>query len=80
MNELYAIIRNTNNNIVVIPCAEQRQDESVLIHLGDEFSSNKNNVLFDIHAYEKWLLQTDENINTRLQALKEKKSPLFLVK
>ena len=77
MNELYAIIRNTNNNIVVIPCAEQRQDESVLIHLGDEFSSNKNNVLFDIHAYEKWLLQTDENINTRLQALKEKKIPII---
>jgi mannan endo-1,4-beta-mannosidase len=73
MNELYAIIRNTNNNIVLIPCAEQGQDESVLIHIGDEFNSNKNNVLFDIHAYEKWLLQTDENINSRLQALKEKK-------
>jgi mannan endo-1,4-beta-mannosidase len=77
MNELYQIIRNTNNNIVLIPCAEQGQDESVLINVGTSFLATKTNVLFDVHAYEKWLLTATENINTRLQALKSNNLPVI---
>jgi mannan endo-1,4-beta-mannosidase len=78
MNELTAIIRDTGNkNIVVIPCAEQGQDESVLINKGSAFLNGKTNILFDIHAYEKWLLDTPTNINYRLNALKQSNLPII---
>lgn len=77
MNELTAVIRETGNkNIVVIPCAEQGQDESVLLNKGTEFLANKSNILFDIHAYEKWLLDTPTHINTRLDALNRINLPI----
>jgi mannan endo-1,4-beta-mannosidase len=78
MNELVSIIRNTGNtNIIIVPCAEQGQDESVLINKGVDFLKNKYNILFDVHAYEKWLLVSDANATTRLDALKQKKLPVF---
>lgn len=49
MNTLVSIIRNTgNNNIVLVPCAEQGQDESVLFNKGRLFLVNKTNILFDV--------------------------------
>jgi hypothetical protein len=36
-------------------CAEQGQDESVLLKKG-KFFTKISNIVFDIHAYEKWLL------------------------
>ena len=78
MNEMVANIRNTgNNNIVIVPCAEQGQDESVLINKGISFLANKSNILFDIHAYEKWLLATNSDITTRLNNLESKNLPVF---
>lgn len=78
MNELYDVIRSTgNDNIIVVPCAEQGQDESVLLNVGSNFLVNKNNVLYDIHAYEKWLLDSDINLNERINALNEASLPLF---
>jgi mannan endo-1,4-beta-mannosidase len=78
MNTLVSIIRNTgNNNIVLVPCAEQGQDESVLIANGNSFLSEKTNVLFDIHAYEKWLLDADGNIGIRLGQLQQKNLPII---
>jgi mannan endo-1,4-beta-mannosidase len=78
MNELVSIIRNTGNtNIIIVPCAEQGQDESVLINKGVDFLKNKYNILFDVHAYEKWLLVSDANATTRLDALKQKNLPVF---
>lgn len=78
MNELVAQIRNTGNtNIILVSCAEQGQDESVLIHKGISFLTNKTNILFDIHAYEKWLLDTDASINNRLDQLKQRNIPLI---
>ena len=79
MNELTAIIRATgNNNIVIIPCAEQGQDESVLLNKGNEFLAGKSNILFDIHAYEKWLLDSPSNINNRLNILNQNKLPIII--
>ncbi len=78
MNDLLAAIRNTGNkNIVLVPCAEQGQDESVLINKGNAFLAGKSNILFDVHAYEKWLLVSNANMGGRLQLLKEKKLPVF---
>jgi mannan endo-1,4-beta-mannosidase len=78
MNELVAIIRNAdNNNIIVVPCAEQGQDESVLINKGAAFLASKNNILFDIHAYEKWLLVSNLAIGMRLQQLKQNNIPVI---
>ena len=78
MKELTAIIRATGNkNIVVIPCAEQGQDESVLLNKGNEFLAGKSNILFDIHAYEKWLLDSPTNMNNRLNALNQNNLPVI---
>lgn len=78
MNELVNIIRtNQNDNIILIPCAEQGQDESVLIHKGEVFLADKTNILFDIHAYEKWLLVSNSEISNRLNQLKTLNLPVF---
>ncbi len=78
MNSLVSVIRNTGNqNIIVIPCAEQGQDESVLNNKGNAFLNGKNNILFDIHAYEKWLLSSATQIGSRLQQLKQNNIPVI---
>ena len=77
MNELTGIVRNAgNNHIILVPCAEQGQDESVLIHLGGSFLAGKSNILFDIHAYEKWLLSN--NIVDRVNQLSAAQIPVFI--
>jgi mannan endo-1,4-beta-mannosidase len=78
MNELTAIIRNTGNkNIIVVPCAEQGQDETVLNNKGAAFLKDKSNIIFDIHAYEKWLLVSKLEMGNRLQLLQQNKLPVF---
>ena len=78
MNQMVSIIRNVgNNNIILVPCAEQGQDESVLVNKGAAFLSGKKNILFDIHAYEKWLLVSNTEIGNRLQNLKQQNLPVF---
>jgi mannan endo-1,4-beta-mannosidase len=63
MNTMVNIIRNAGNrNIVLVPCAEQGQDESVLNNKGGAFLSGKTNILFDVHSYENSLLQPDAQI------------------
>jgi mannan endo-1,4-beta-mannosidase len=78
MNEMVSIIRNAgNNNIILVPCAEQGQDESVLLNQGNAFLSGKHNILFDVHAYEKWLLVSNTVMGSRLQQLQQKNLPVF---
>lgn len=78
MNELVAIIRNTGNeNIILVPCAEQGQDETVLNNKGSLFLAGKKNILFDIHAYEKWLLVSNAAISNRLLQLKQNNIPII---
>lgn len=78
MNVLVEIIRNTgNNNVVLVPCAEQGQDESVLNNYGSMFLLSKSNILFDIHAYENWLLVSDTEIDNRLEKLKQNNLPVI---
>jgi mannan endo-1,4-beta-mannosidase len=78
MNELVALIRNNgNNNIILVPCAEQGQDESVLLHKGASFLANKTNIVFDIHAYENWLLDNTNSISNRLELMKQQNLPIL---
>jgi mannan endo-1,4-beta-mannosidase len=78
MNDLTTIIRNTGNkNIILVPCAEQGQDESVLNNKGAAFLIGKTNILFDVHAYEKWLLVTNTAMGSRLQQLKQNNLPVI---
>jgi mannan endo-1,4-beta-mannosidase len=78
MNTMVANIRNTGNtNIIIVPCAEQGQDESVLINKGASFLVNKTNILYDIHAYEKWLLASNTNITSRLDNLQTNNLPVI---
>ncbi|MGL5112062.1 MAG: cellulase family glycosylhydrolase [Flavobacterium sp.] len=79
MNELVAVIRASGNtNIIVVPCAEQGQDESVLLTKGKEFLSGKSNILFDIHAYEKWLLDSTMSVEKRLDQLENNNIPILI--
>jgi mannan endo-1,4-beta-mannosidase len=78
MAEMTSIIRATGNkNIILIPCAEQGQDESVLNNKGSLFLTGKTNILFDVHAYEKWLLVPGAEMGARLQQLKQKNLPVI---
>jgi mannan endo-1,4-beta-mannosidase len=78
MNELVSIIRNAGNyNIILVPCAEQGQDESVLLNKGQAFLTGKKNILFDVHAYEKWLSVGNAAIGSRLAQLQQKKLPFI---
>ena len=78
MNSMVNIIRNAGNrNIVLVPCAEQGQDETVLNNKGNSFLSVKSNILFDIHAYEKWLLVSNQTMGSRLALLQQNKLPIF---
>ena len=77
MTTLYQIVRNKTSSIILIPCAEQGQDESVLINVGSSFLNGKTNVLFDIHAYENWLLDSEDNMSQRLSVFENKKLPVF---
>lgn len=78
MKELVALIRNEgNNNVIVIPCAEQGQDESVLNNKGALLLKNQKNILFDIHAYEKWLLVSGADVSNRIQRLKQNNLPVI---
>ena len=78
MSALVAIVRNTGNqNILLVPCAGQGQDESVLLAQGNNLLNNQQNLLFDIHAYEKWLLVPVNTMGSRLQQLQTAKLPVI---
>ena len=61
------------DNIIVVPGAEMGQDEKVLLNKGRDLLEGRRNIVFDIHAYEKWLRKnTEDQIETRLRAVQDK--------
>jgi mannan endo-1,4-beta-mannosidase len=59
-------------NIILVPGNEQGQSEAAVMAKGAELLTGRYNLLFDLHAYEKWLQNTSEaQLVTRLQALKK---------
>lgn len=78
MTQMVNVIRSVgNNNVILVPCAEQGQDESVLINRGSSFLTGKYNILFDVHAYEKWLLVSNAQMGSRLRQLHKSNLPVF---
>lgn len=60
-------------NIIIVPGNEQGQSEEVIVIMGNELLKNRFNLLFDLHAYEKWLVNTsEEQLISRIENLKNK--------
>jgi mannan endo-1,4-beta-mannosidase len=57
-------------NIILVPGNEQGQGEDAILTYGEDLLEGRYNVLFDLHAYEKWLVKSDstEQIQ-RIQAI-----------
>jgi mannan endo-1,4-beta-mannosidase len=71
MQDMVDNIRSTGNrNLVLVPGAESGQAEGVLLAKGPLLLQGRSNILFDIHAYEKWLLGTSPaGVAARIQAV-----------
>jgi mannan endo-1,4-beta-mannosidase len=59
------------NNIILVPGNEQGQSETAIIEKGATILTNQTNILFDLHAYEKWLLNSSTSeVADRINLLK----------
>ena len=66
------------DNIILVPGNEQGQSEAALLAKGQELMETRPNLLFDLHAYEKWLVdQSEAAIWQRIQELKNQNLPLL---
>lgn len=72
MQDMVDNIRSAGNqNIVLVPGSESGQAETVLLAKGAQLLQGRSNILFDIHAYEKWLLGTSPvGVASRIQSVK----------
>ena len=60
-----------NRNIVLVPGSQTGQSERVILSQGPALLAGRSNILFDIHAYESWLLGASQTaIVARIAALK----------
>lgn len=72
--DMVANLRNVVgfDNIIVVPGNEQGQSEDAILAKGELLLQNNTNILFDLHAYEKWLKNsTEDEITTRINTLQE---------
>ena len=66
------------NNIILVPGNEQGQSEAALLAKGAALMASHPNLLFDLHAYEKWLVnQTEAAIRTRIALIQSQGFPLI---
>ncbi len=57
-------------SIILVPGNEQGQSEDAITARGNQLLNGRYNLVFDLHAYEKWLVgTTEEQVTTRLQNL-----------
>ena len=81
MEEMVDNLRWVNgfHNIIVVPGNEQGQSENAVINQRKKLIENRFNILFDLHAYEKWLVNTDENqLISRMANLKNMDMPIII--
>lgn len=65
-------------NIIVVPGNEQGQSEDVLIEEAASLMEDRYNLLFDLHAYEKWLINASANtIANRIDAIQASSIPII---
>ncbi len=73
MTEMVTNLRNIPDfkNIIVVPGNAQGQSETAILAKGQDLLNINFNVIFDLHAYEKWLVNTTEQqITDRIYTLK----------
>lgn len=52
-------------NIILVPGNEQGQSADAILAKGHDLLRQQDNILFDLHAYEKWLIERSEQQITR---------------
>ena len=84
LNDMTAMVENLRSvsgfdNIIVVPGNEQGQSEDALLAEGATLMSRYDNIIFDLHAYEKWLNdQTTSDIAQRFAALQSREFPFLM--
>lgn len=74
MGEMIDNLRSIDGftNIIVVPGNEQGQSEIAVLEQGNNLLINRDNIVFDIHAYEKWLINTTETqIKSRIETVNQ---------
>ncbi len=79
MEDMVDNLRNSGfDNIILVPGNEQGQSEAALLAKGLELMETRPNLLFDLHAYEKWLVdQSEADIWQRIQRLQGQNFPVI---
>jgi mannan endo-1,4-beta-mannosidase len=79
MQDMVDNIRSTGaGNIVVVPGSRQGQGEDVLLTQGANLLAGRSNIVFDLHAYERWLEGSGEpntdlaSVEARIQSVRSK--------
>ncbi|MGY6560279.1 MAG: cellulase family glycosylhydrolase [Nitritalea sp.] len=66
-------------NIILIPGNEQGQSEEALLEKGHQLLEGRYNLLFDLHAYEKWTENSSQQaIEARFRRLQEAELPFLI--
>ena len=69
---------NGFQNIILVPGNEQGQSEAAILTKGNDLKAGRYNLLFDIHAYEKWLVNTTEaEVISRIEAIHQQGFPFL---
>lgn len=65
-------------NIIIVPGNEQGQSETAILSKGNALLEGRTNIVFDMHAYEKWLLNsTTSSIVDRIETIKNENFALI---
>ena len=66
------------DNIILVPGNSQGQSEDAILAYGDQITTAYDNIVFDLHAYENWLINTNETtIQNRFAKLKNANFPII---
>lgn len=80
MRDMLSNLRSVDgfDNIIVIPGNEQGQSEESILSYGQSLMNEDQNIMFDLHAYEKWLTNTSMSlISARLTMLRDRNIPFL---
>ncbi|GHB47693.1 hypothetical protein GCM10008106_30650 [Mongoliitalea lutea] len=80
MSEMVDNLRWVNgfHNLIIVPGNEMGQSESAILSHGKKLTEKRFNIAFDLHAYEKWLVNTNEDqLKERLASIKSNNIPFI---
>lgn len=61
---------NDFQNMIIVPGNEQGQSEESIIEYGENLLNGRYNLVFDLHAYEKWLQgSTEAELRNRIEKI-----------